>query len=93
MSDSGIFIDDQRNPAERVDIIAERGTVQKNERGSFLVLQDGNFQRFETGKRDPTFVAFKSYAFDLSQFSNQNQNVSFGPRERRSEGALTPAAG
>lgn len=78
----GIFIDDQRNPAERIDILADRGTVQKNERGSFLILQDGNLQRFETGKRDPALVAFASYAFDLSQFSNVVQNVTYGPRER-----------
>jgi lipopolysaccharide export system permease protein len=87
---TGIFIDDQRNASERVDIIADRGTVQKNERGSFLVLQDGNFQRFEVGKRDPTFVAFKSYAFDLSQFSNGNQNISFGPRERTMQDLMSP---
>ena len=78
----GIFIDDQRNPAERIDILADRGTVQKNERGSYLILQDGNLQRFETGKRDPALVAFNSYAFDLSQFSNITQNVLYGPRER-----------
>jgi lipopolysaccharide export system permease protein len=78
----GIFIDDQRNPAERIDILADRGTVQKNERGSYLILQDGNLQRFETGKRDPALVALKSYAFDLSQFSNITQNVLYGPRER-----------
>ncbi len=52
----GIFIDDQRNPAERIDILADHGTVQNNERGSFLVLQDGNLQRFEAGKRDPALV-------------------------------------
>ena len=78
----GIFIDDQRNPAERINILADRGTVQKNERGSYLILQDGNLQRFETGKRDPALVAFNSYAFDLSQFSNVVQNVTYGPRER-----------
>jgi len=78
----GIFIDDQRNPAERITILADRGTVQKNEKGSFLILQDGNLQRFEAGKRDPALVAFASYAFDLSQFSNVVQTVTYGPRER-----------
>jgi lipopolysaccharide export system permease protein len=86
----GIFIDDQRNPAERIDILAERGTVQKNERGSFLILQDGNLQRFETGKRDPALVAFNSYAFDLSQFSNVVQSVTYGPRERSIGDLISP---
>ncbi|MGL5167363.1 MAG: LPS export ABC transporter permease LptF [Afipia sp.] len=86
----GIFIDDQRNPSERIDILAERGTVQKNERGSFLILQDGNLQRFETGKRDPALVAFNSYAFDLSQFSNVVQTVTYGPRERKIGDLISP---
>lgn len=86
----GIFIDDQRNPAERIDILADRGTVQKNERGSFLILQDGNLQRFETGKRDPALVAFNSYAFDLSQFSNVVQSVTYGPRERKIGDLISP---
>lgn len=88
----GIFIDDQRNPAERIDILADRGTVQKNERGSFLILQDGNLQRFETGKRDPALVAFNSYAFDLSQFSNVVQSVTYGPRERSFGDLISPPA-
>jgi lipopolysaccharide export system permease protein len=86
----GLFIDDQRNPAERIDIIADRGTVQKNERGSFLILQDGNLQRFEAGKRDPALVAFKSYAFDLSQFSNVAQNITYTARERSMGELLSP---
>lgn len=86
----GIFIDDQRNPAERINILADRGTVQKNERGSYLILQDGNLQRFETGKRDPSLVAFNSYAFDLSQFSNIVQTVTYGPRERKIGDLISP---
>ena len=86
----GIFIDDQRNPAERINILADRGTVQKNERGSFLILQDGNLQRFETGKRDPALVAFASCAFDLSQFSNVVQTVTYGPRERSIGDLISP---
>ena len=39
---AGIFVDDRRDPKERVTIIAEHGTVVKNENGSFLVLEDGN---------------------------------------------------
>lgn len=86
----GIFIDDQRNPAERINILADRGTVQKNERGSFLILQEGNLQRFETGKREPALVAFNSYAFDLSQFSNVVQSVTYGPRERSMGDLISP---
>ena len=89
---TGIFIDDQRNPAERINIIAEQGVVQKNERGSILVLQTGNFQRIELGKRDPSIVEFKSYAFDLSQFSRPPEKITLGARERFFEELISPSS-
>jgi lipopolysaccharide export system permease protein len=77
----GIFIDDRRDPKERVSIVADHGTVVKSGNGSFLVLEDGNLQRFEAGKRDPALVAFGRYAFDMSKFSQHN-DVALGIRER-----------
>ncbi len=77
----GIFIDDRRDPKERVSIVADRGTVVKSGNGSFLVLEDGNLQQFEAGKRDPALVAFGRYAFDMSKFSQHN-DVALGIRER-----------
>ena len=78
----GIFVDDRRDPQERVSIVADHGTVLKNEGGSFLILEDGNLERFEVGKRDPALVAFGRYAFDMSKFSNRGHNVALGIRER-----------
>ncbi len=78
----GIFIDDRRDPKERVSIIADHGTVMKNDSGSFLILEDGNLERFEVGKREPAMVAFGRYAFDMSKFSNQGHDVVYGIRER-----------
>src|SRR6476660_5392139 len=78
---SGIFVDDRRDPKERVTIIADHGTVLKNESGSYLILEDGNLERFEAGKRDPALVAFGRYAFDMSKFS-QGRDVALGIRER-----------
>ncbi|MDO9061287.1 MAG: LptF/LptG family permease, partial [Bradyrhizobium sp.] len=70
------------DPKERVTIIADRGTILRNESGSYLVLEDGNLQRFEAGKRDPALVAFGRYAFDMSKFSNHGRDVKLGIRER-----------
>jgi lipopolysaccharide export system permease protein len=78
---AGVFIDDRRDPKERVSIVADHGTVVKNASGSFLILEDGNLQRFEVGKRDPALVAFGRYAFDMSKF-NQSHDVALGIRER-----------
>src|ERR1700750_1163941 len=45
----GIFVDDRRNPAERISIVADRGTVVQSGTGSFLVPSDGTLERFHTG--------------------------------------------
>ncbi len=78
----GVFIDDQRNPNERDSITADHGFVVKNERGSFIILEDGVLERFEAGKHDPALVAFESYAFDMSQFTNLSKNIVYSTRER-----------
>ena len=78
----GIFVDDRRDPKERDTIIADHGTVIKNGEGSYLILEDGNLERFELGKKDPTMVAFGRYAFDMSKFSNRSKDVTYGIRER-----------
>src|ERR1700676_3092991 len=87
----GIFIDDRRDPKERVSIVADHGTIVKSGGGSFLILEDGNLEQFEAGKRDPALVAFGRYGFDMSKFSNQGRDVSLGIRERYLCELLSPA--
>jgi lipopolysaccharide export system permease protein len=89
---AGIFVDDRRDPKERVTIIADHGTVLRNENGSYLVLEDGNLERFEVGKRDPALVAFVRYAFDMSKFSNRGRDVALGIRERYLWELISPPA-
>jgi lipopolysaccharide export system permease protein len=69
---AGIFLDDQRDPAQRATIIADVGELLDNAQGTFLVLQNGMVQRFEAKQHDPTMVVFDRYAFDLSQFAGQH---------------------
>ena len=78
----GILIDDQRNPKERVTILAEKGDIVKNERGAFLILGNGSIQRQESGQRDPALVLFDSYGFDLSWLTHATQNMKYSVRER-----------
>jgi lipopolysaccharide export system permease protein len=78
----GIFIDDQRDPKERATILAEQGDIVKNDRGLFLVLENGSVQRHQTGQRDPALVLFDSYGFDLSSISSGTQNIRYSTRER-----------
>jgi lipopolysaccharide export system permease protein len=78
----GIFLDDRRNPNERITVLSEIGELLDNNSGTFLVLQKGVVQRHETGQRDPAMVAFDRYAFDLSQFAGGAQAVKYSIRER-----------
>ncbi len=78
----GIFLDDQRNPKERITVLSEVGELLDNDNGTFLVLQKGVVQRQEPGQRDPAMVAFDRYAFDLSQFAAGPQAVKYSIRER-----------
>jgi lipopolysaccharide export system permease protein len=78
----GIFLDDRRNPAERVTVLAEIGDLLDNDNGTFLILQKGMVQRQQANERDPAIVAFDRYAFDLSQFAGGPQAVKYSIRER-----------
>jgi len=78
----GIFLDDRRNPKERITVLAETGDLIDNDKGTFLVLQKGMVQRHEAGQRDPSMVVFERYAFDLAQFSGGQQAVKYSIRER-----------
>lgn len=78
----GIFLDDQRNPKERINVLAETGELLDNDNGTYLVLQTGVIQRQEAGKNDPAMVVFDRYAFDLSQFAGGAQSVKYSIRER-----------
>src|ERR1700693_5339554 len=63
----GIFIDDRRDPKERVTFLAEQGDIITRDTGTYLLLADGSVQRQQTGERDPNIVLFDRYAFDLSK--------------------------
>ncbi len=78
----GIFLDDRRDPAERVTVLSETGELLDNDNGTFLVLQTGFVQRHKVIERDPAIVKFERYAFDLSQFAGGPQAVKYSIRER-----------
>jgi lipopolysaccharide export system permease protein len=77
----GVLIDDKRDSDEDVDILAERGDVLKNEKGTFLVLEKGSVQRHKKDEVAPTIVVFDRYAFDLSQFAGPVA-INYSVRER-----------
>ncbi len=78
----GIFLDDRRNPEERVTVMSEIGELIDNDNGTFLILEKGIVQRQAAKQRDPAMVVFDRYAFDLSQFAGGAQAVKYSIRER-----------
>lgn len=79
---AGIFVDDRRDPNERVTSLSEYGEIVEIGRGTFLVLFDGSIHRMAAGRPDPTIVKFERYAIDLSRFTGGPQLGAFGVRER-----------
>jgi lipopolysaccharide export system permease protein len=84
---AGILVDDQRDPKERMTIVAEVGDILTNDRGVYLVLQNGTVQRQEnrqeSGKHDPAIVKFREYAFDLSRLSpGTPTTITYSAQER-----------
>ncbi|HEY7296944.1 MAG TPA: LPS export ABC transporter permease LptF [Xanthobacteraceae bacterium] len=78
----GIMVDDQRDEKGRVTILAERGDILTDDRGVYLVLENGTLQQQETGKRDPAIIRFNDYAFDLSRLSPGPANITYSEQER-----------
>jgi len=79
---AGLLMDDRRDPSVRVTIVSELGEMVKNERGNYLLLQNGSIQRYETKQRDPSIVVFDRYAFDLSQYGTAPTAQRYSVRER-----------
>jgi lipopolysaccharide export system permease protein len=88
----GVFIDDRRDPNDRVTVIADRGDLLENQQGTFLVLQNGTAQRQQSG-RDPNLVTFERYAIDLAQFSRAASAVNYSMHARYLWQLLDPEPG
>src|SRR5262249_50170662 len=78
----GVVVDDRRDPTARVTILAEKGDVLNNDRGVYLVLENGTVQRHVASKRDPDFVAFREHAFDLSRLTPSMSFIRYSVQER-----------
>ena len=89
----GIFIDDRRDPNERVTSLSEYGEIVETARGTFLLLMNGSVHRLETGKPDPTIVKFERYAFDLSRFTGGAHGAELRRARAQSVGRGVPRSG
>jgi lipopolysaccharide export system permease protein len=79
----GLFVEDNRDPAQRLTYIAEQGRVVETKEGTFLVLEKGSVQR-QANQEDTAIVVFERYAFDLSPLAEAADGavLTYKPRER-----------
>lgn len=75
----GLLIADSRDPESELIYYAREGAVEED--GKALVMQDGEVQR-KAPNGDVTVIRFDSYAFDLSELSEERGQARYGAKDR-----------
>lgn len=89
----GLFIYDARDPAFVYTYSAERGRVVEAVGRTLVVMEKGTVERTRRIDHSSTFVAFGSYAFDLSELQPAAEAVPYKPNERTITELLATPAG
>ena len=64
----------------------------KNDSGSFLILEDGNLERFEVGKREPAHGGVRPLCVRHVEILKSGHDVVYGIRERYLWELIAPAS-
>ncbi|THV25673.1 LptF/LptG family permease [Peteryoungia ipomoeae] len=75
----GLLIADSRDPQTELIYYAREGAVEED--GKALVMQDGEVQR-KAPDGEVTVIRFDSYAFDLSELSEERGQARFRAKDR-----------
>ncbi len=76
----GVVVHDERDKKVINTIVAERGEVRTDGGRTEMDLYDGQILRQQAEKTNVQFINFKTYSFDMGDFSSKA-----GQRERRNE--------
>ena len=88
----GMFIDDQRDPKERVTILAERGDILSNERGTLPRARERRVHRHETKQRDPVIVQLLQLCVrSVAAVAPEHRNIEYSVQERSLMGTAMAA--
>jgi lipopolysaccharide export system permease protein len=74
----GVVMNDERDPKMTTTVIATRGEVLSESRRAVMQLYDGQILRQPADKESAQIVVFKTYAFDIGDFTPKT-----GPREKK----------
>jgi lipopolysaccharide export system permease protein len=77
----GIFIRDSRDPALEYTYSAARGQVVEALGKTLILMQNGTIERTRPSDGAATFIAFGSYAFDLSELQPEADAPRYRPNE------------
>ncbi len=85
-----VFVADSRQKGVDLDYYAKTAVVTRTDKGSLLIMQDGEVHRKKPGE-DVSIIKYASYAFDLSEFSAAPKNgVYLLPKDRPLTEILDP---
>lgn len=80
----GIMVHDERDQAQVMTYLAERGRIVESGDDEYLAMFKGQIQRLQPSKREKgaQIVAFEQYVFDVSQFGPPTSGEDLKPRAR-----------
>lgn len=87
----GVLIHDTRNPTSSLTIMAERGAVGHDDKGSRVLLFNGSRQQLAPGTGDLSVLYFDSYTLDFGTLQNTPEDRYENNRERSTLWLLTVA--
>ncbi len=67
----GVVVHDERDPKTINTIVAERGQVSNENGRAEMDLYEGEILRQEEGKPNVQFITFKTYSFDMGDFTRK----------------------
>lgn len=86
----GLFIADSRDP--QIDLIyyAADGVIANNGTQDIILMKQGEVQRKDVSTGNVSIIKFDSYSFDMSQFTDGGDDVSYYAKDRPLTYLLNP---
>ena len=78
----GALVHDGRNAKRPITYLAERGVLAQTPAGARLIMFDGTIEQSEAGGSRLSMLKFKSYVFNLDQFSTRPETPLRATSER-----------
>lgn len=86
----GVMVHDERDSKIATTVIADRGEIAADGKRSVMELEDGQILRQPGDKKESQIVVFKSYIFDIGDFTPKEGPREAKPRERDIADLLYP---